>query len=217
MQSINMEFVQNLLASFKELQAAYEALQKRMAEFEAMATAKFEAYEAELAKKDAVIASLQATIAKQEAELERYREKDKTNSSNSHMPPSKDKTKSAHKDKKARDKSAKKQGAQPGHKGSGLSLPTHYDRLETSTLTPIPCHGCPERFTCSSLACSRVRETRYEVDIAIQEKMKRRATPGVWWNGWQNTRTKYAYFSPTSLCPLTTTRRNATSGRSKQR
>lgn len=168
MQSMNMEFVQNLLASFKELQAAYEALQKRMAEFEAMATAKFEAYEAELAKKDAVIASLQATIAKQEAELERYREKDKTNSSNSHMPPSKDKTKSAHKDKKARDKSAKKQGAQPGHKGSGLSLPTHYDRLETSTLTPIPCHGCPERFTCSSLACSRVRETRYEVDIAIQ-------------------------------------------------
>ena len=82
MQSINMEFVQNLLASFKELQAAYEALQKRMAEFEAMATAKFEAYEAELAKKDAVIASLQATIAKQEAELERYREKDKELSRN---------------------------------------------------------------------------------------------------------------------------------------
>ncbi len=46
MQSINMEFVQNLLISFKELQASYDALQKHMAVFEAMATVKFEAYEA---------------------------------------------------------------------------------------------------------------------------------------------------------------------------
>ena len=74
MQSIDMEFVQNLLASFQELQRSHAALQKRMADFEAMATAKFEAYEAELAKKDAVVASLRAKIAKLEAELERYRE-----------------------------------------------------------------------------------------------------------------------------------------------
>ena len=93
MQSIDMEFVKNLLTSFQELQRSHAALQKRMADFEAMVAAKFEAYEAEIARKDAVIASLRATIAKQEAELERYREKDKTNSSNSGMPPSKDKTK----------------------------------------------------------------------------------------------------------------------------
>ena len=168
MQSIDMEFVQNLLASFQELQRSYSALQKRMAEFEAMAAARFEAYEAELAKKDAVIASLRAIIAKQEAELERYRDKDKTNSNNSHMSPSKDKTKAVHKEKKSKGKSAKKQGAQPGHKGSGLSLPSHYDREEISSLTPKPCQGCPARFVCSGLSCSRVRETRYEVDVTVQ-------------------------------------------------
>ena len=141
MQSIDMEFAKNLLASFQELQRSHAALQKRMAEFESMAAAKFEAYEAELAKKDAVIASLRTTIARQEAELERYRDKDKTNSNNSHMSPSKDKTKAAHKEKRSKDKSAKKQGAQPGHKGSGLSLPSHYDREEISFLTPKPCRA----------------------------------------------------------------------------
>lgn len=168
MQSIDMEFVKNLLASFQELQRSHAALQKRMADFEAMVAAKFEAYETEIARKDAVIASLRATIAKQEAELERYREKDKTNSSNSGMPPSQDKTKAAHKGKKSRDKSGKKQGAQPGHKGSGLSLPPHYDREEVSSLIPRPCQNCPARFLCSGLDCSRVRETRYEVDVMVQ-------------------------------------------------
>lgn len=168
MQSIDMGFVQNLLASFQALQRSYEALQKRMAEFEATAAAKFEAYEAEIAEKDAIIASLKATIAKLEAELERYREKDKTNSNNSHMSPSKDKTKAAHKAKKSKGTSARKQGAQPGHKGSGLSLPSHYDREEISSLTPKPCQGCPDRFRCSGLSCSRVRETRYEVDVTVQ-------------------------------------------------
>ena len=173
MQSIDMEFAKNLLASFQELQRSHAALQKRMAEFESMAAAKFEAYEAELAKKDAVIASLRTTIARQEAELERYRDKDKTNSNNSHMSPSKDKTKAAHKEKRSKDKSAKKQGAQPGHKGSGLSLPSHYDREEISFLTPKPCQGCPARFVCSSLSCSRVRETRYEVDVTVQVVLHR--------------------------------------------
>ena len=121
MQSIDMEFVQNLLVSYKELQASYEKLQERMAAFEAMATAKFEAYEEEIAIRDAKIAKLEATVAKLTAELERYREKEKTNSSNSHMPPSSDKTKSAHKNNKHKGKSGRKQGAQPGHEGSGLS------------------------------------------------------------------------------------------------
>jgi uncharacterized coiled-coil protein SlyX len=93
MESINVEFVQNLLASYKELQESYYALQNRMAAFEGMATAKFEAYEAELAEKDAVIASLKSEVAVLTKKLERYREKDKTNSRNSHMPPSSDKTK----------------------------------------------------------------------------------------------------------------------------
>ena len=168
MQSIDMEFVQNLLASFQELQRSYEALQKRMANFEAMAAAKFESYEAEIAKRDAIITSLKATIAKQEAVLAKYREKDKTNSSNSNMPPSQDKTKAAHKGRNSRGKSAKKQGAQPGHEGSGLPLPPHYDREEISSLTPKPCQSCPARFLCSGLACSRVRETRYEVDVTVQ-------------------------------------------------
>lgn len=167
MKSIDMEFVQNLLASYQELQRSYAALQKRVADFEAMATAKLEAYEAELAKKDAVIASLRAAIARLESELARYREKDKTNSGNSGMPPSKDVTKAAHKGK-SRNKSGKKQGAQPGHKGSGLSLPKHYDREEISCLTPKPCQGCTARLLCSGLSCSRVRETRYEVDITVQ-------------------------------------------------
>ena len=57
MESINVEFVQNLLASYKELQESYYALQNRMAAFEAMASAKFEDYEAKLAEKDTVIAS----------------------------------------------------------------------------------------------------------------------------------------------------------------
>ena len=110
-----------MLTSFQELQCSHTALQKRMADFEAMTTAKFEAYEAELAKKDAIIASLRAKIAKLEAELEKYREKDKTNSGNVSMPPSKDKTKTAHKGK-TREKSSKKQVAQLGHKGAGLSF-----------------------------------------------------------------------------------------------
>ena len=167
MQSIDMAFVQNLLVSFQELQRSHADLQKRMAEFEAKAAAKFEAYEAKIAEKDATIASLKATIAKQEAELEKYREKDKTNSANSGMSPSKDVTKAANKGK-SKNKSGKKQGAQPGHEGSGLSLPSHYDREEISSLTPKPCQGCPARFLCSGLSCSRVRETRYEVDVTVQ-------------------------------------------------
>ena len=167
MQTIDAKFVQNLLVSYQELQGSYAVLQKRVADFEAMAATKFEAYEAELAKKDAVIASLKATIAEQEAKLERYREKEKTNSGNSGLPPSKDMTKAAHKGK-TREKSGKKQGAQPGHKGSGLSLPSHYDREEISSLTPKPCQGCPARILCSGLSCAHVRETRYEVDVTVQ-------------------------------------------------
>ena len=144
MESINVEFVQNLLASYKELQESYYALQNRMAAFEAMATAKFEAYEAELAEKDAVIASLKSEVAVLTKKLERYREKDKTNSRNSHMPPSSDKTKSAHKNTH-KNTSGRKPGAQQGHKGSGMSLPAHYDRQEITSLTPKPCQSCPIR------------------------------------------------------------------------
>ena len=36
MQTINARFVQNLLASYQELQGSYAALQKRMVDFEAM-------------------------------------------------------------------------------------------------------------------------------------------------------------------------------------
>ena len=167
MESINVEFVQNLLASYKELQESYYALQNRMAAFEAMATAKFEAYEAELAEKDAVIASLKSEVAVLTKKLERYREKDKTNSRNSHMPPSSDKTKSAHKNTQ-KNTSGRKPGAQKGHKGSGMSLPAHYDRQEITSLTPKPCQSCPIRFVCSGLACSRVSEVRHEVDVVVQ-------------------------------------------------
>ena len=52
--------------------------------------------------------------------------------------------------------------------GSGLSLPSHYDREEISSLIPKPCKNCPARFVCSGLTCSRVSETRYEVDVVVQ-------------------------------------------------
>lgn len=156
MESINVEFVQNLLASYKEIQESYYALQNRMAAFEAMASAKFEDYEAKLAEKDTVIASLKSEVADLTKKLERYREKDKTNS---HMSPSSDKTKSAHKNTH-KNTSGRKPGAQQGHKGSGMSLPAPYDRQEITSLTPKPCQSCPIRFVCSSLACARVSAVR---------------------------------------------------------
>ncbi|MBP5169574.1 MAG: hypothetical protein ILP14_10315, partial [Oscillospiraceae bacterium] len=115
-----------------------------------------------IAKKDAQIEVLTAEIAKLTAQIEELTHK--KNSNNSSKPPSEERL-----DKPAprslRGKSGKKQGGQPGHKGTGLKLGREPDQIEEHV--PEKCKSCPQFGQCKMKCC----DTRYEYEIYVETKL----------------------------------------------
>ena len=115
-----------------------------------------------LAAKDAQIAALTEKIAELTAKLDEKNHK--KNSGNSSTPPSNDRfDKPA--PKSLREKSGRKPGGQPGHKGKGMKL----DREPDEVVPHIPekCQGCPKACLCTMKCC----ETRYEYEAVVQTKL----------------------------------------------
>jgi transposase len=101
----------------------------------------------------AQIAELTAQIAELKARLSQ-------NSSNSSKPPS---ATPYSKPKSLREKSGKKPGGQPGHKGHGMRLPHEPD--QTITLEAEKCAGCGADLQDVE---SRVINTRYKIDFEVK-------------------------------------------------
>lgn len=115
-----------------------------------------------LRDKDKQIVALTEKVAELAAKLEEKNHK--KNSGNSSTPPSNDRF-----DKPAprslREKSGRKPGGQPGHKGKGMKL----DREPDDIIHHIParCHGCPKAALCTMKSC----ETRYEYEAVVETKL----------------------------------------------
>ncbi len=105
--------------------------------------------------------ALRAENAALRAENAKFKEMLGKNSRNSSKPPSSDGY-SKPAPKSQRQPSGRKQGAQPGHPGKGLSI----DRKADTTVLHLPqgCKGCPQQDAC--LAKSKT-ETRTEIDIQL--------------------------------------------------
>ena len=115
-----------------------------------------------LAAKDAQIAALTEKIAELTAILNEKNHK--KNSGNSSTPPSNDRfDKPA--PKSLREKSGRKPGGQPGHKGKGMKLNREPD--EVVPHIPEKCQGCPKACLCTMKCC----ETRYEYEAVVQTKL----------------------------------------------
>jgi len=86
-------------------------------------------------------------------------------SHNSSKPPSSDGYMKKPAPKSLRQSSGKKQGGQPGHKGSGMKI----ERLPDETIQHYPpaCVSCPRRGECQA----RLAEKRYEYDIVVHSKL----------------------------------------------
>ena len=115
-----------------------------------------------LAEKDAQIAALTEKIAELTAKLDEKNHK--KNSGNSSTPPSNDRFDKPT-PKSLREKSGRKPGGQPGHKGKGMKL----DREPDEVVPHIPdkCQGCPKACLCTMKCC----ETRYEYEAVVQTKL----------------------------------------------
>lgn len=120
-------------------------------------------------EKDAEIAKLIEEVGKLTAQVAELTEKieeltHKKNSNNSSKPPSEERL-----DKPAprslRGKSDKKQGGQPGHKGTGMKVDRNPDVVEE--YIPEKCKACPHRSQCSMKCC----DTRYEYDVHVETKL----------------------------------------------
>ena len=95
-----------------------------------------------MAAKDAQIAALTEQVAKLTARIEELTHK--KNSNNSSKPPSEERLEKPA-PKSLRGKSGKKQGGQPGHKGTGMKL-RNPDKTEEHI--PDKCKGCPQFGQC---------------------------------------------------------------------
>ena len=115
-----------------------------------------------IAAKDAQIAVLTEKIAELTARLEEKNHK--KNSGNSSTPPSNDRFEKPA-PRSLREKSGRKPGGQPGHKGNGMKL----DRKPDQIILHIPerCQGCPKATLCTMKCC----ETRYEYEAVVQTKL----------------------------------------------
>lgn len=111
------------------------------------------------------ISALTETIKLLSEENARLREQINKNSNNSSKPPSSDGFNKPN-PKSLRKPSGKKQGAQKGHEGKGLSITQSPD--ETIRHIPSKCTGCSNAGKCTSCG---ITETRYEVDIRIDTKV----------------------------------------------
>ena len=114
------------------------------------------------AAKDAQIAALTEQVARLTAQIEELTHK--KNSNNSSKPPSEGRL-----DKPApkslRGKSGKKQGGQPGHKGTGMKVKREPDRVEEHI--PEKCKSCPQFGQCKMKCC----DTRYEYEVQVETKL----------------------------------------------
>lgn len=86
-------------------------------------------------------------------------------SHNSSKPPSSDGYSKKPAPKSLRKPSGKKQGGQPGHKGSGMKIERMPD--ETIRHYPSACGSCPHGEECHA----RIVERRYEYDIVVDSKL----------------------------------------------
>ena len=96
-----------------------------------------------IAKKDAQIQALTEEIAKLTARIEELTHR--KNSNNSSKPPSEDRLEKPA-PKSLRGKTGKKQGGQPGHKGTGMKLDREPDQIEEHV--PGRCKSCPQLDRC---------------------------------------------------------------------
>ena len=110
--------------------------------------------------KDAQNAALTEQVAKLTAQIEELTARieeltHKKNSNNSSKPPSEGRLEKPA-PKSLRGKSGKKQGGQPGHKGTGMKIDRKPDQIEQ--YVPDKCKSCPRFGQCKMKCC----DTRYE-------------------------------------------------------
>lgn len=86
-------------------------------------------------------------------------------SHNSSKPPSSDGYRKKPAPKSLRKTSGKKQGGQPGHKGSSMKITQEPDRIVQHY--PASCQGCPYAGKCKARVC----EGRYEIDIIVRRNV----------------------------------------------
>jgi cell division protein FtsB len=123
----------------KQLRAENRELKARLSNLEATMEAKIEAAVAKAVQKATApllleLASKDEKIAKLEAEVERLKAQINKNSGNSSKPPSQDGLK---KIPNSREKSKRKSGGQPGHRGSYMELPRNLDELVEKGLAQL--------------------------------------------------------------------------------
>ena len=115
-----------------------------------------------IATKDAQIAALTEQVAKLTARIEELTHK--KNSNNSSKPPSEGRLEKPA-PKSLRGKTGKKQGGQPGHKGTGMKLDRDPDHIEEHV--PDRCKSCPQFGQCKMKCC----DTRYEYEIQVETNL----------------------------------------------
>ena len=115
-----------------------------------------------IATKDAQIAALSEQITKLTAQIEELTHK--KNSNNSSKPPSEERLEKPA-PRSLRGKSGKKQGGQPGHKGSGMKLKRTPDKVEEHI--PEQCKKCPRIGQCKMKCC----DTRYEYEVHVETNL----------------------------------------------
>lgn len=86
----------------------------------------------------------------------------------SSKPPSSDGLKKQNLNTSLREKSHKKQGAQPGHDGIRMIITGEPDHV--TDLIPAPCQKCPQWQKYKGTACNV--ERRYQVDIVIRQTLE---------------------------------------------
>ena len=111
------------------------------------------------------INKLTDTVATLSIENAALKEQLNKNSKNSSKPPSSDGFKKPS-PKSLRKPTGKKQGAQEGHEGKGLSITQVPDEIIQHI--PSKCIGCLNVGTCTSCG---ITDTRYEVDIRVDSKV----------------------------------------------
>jgi len=114
------------------------------------------------AAKDAQITALTEQVAKLTAQIEELTHK--KNSNNSSKPPSEGRLEKPA-PRSLRVKSGKKQGGQPGHKGTGMKLGREPDHVEEHI--PEKCKSCPQVGQCKMKCC----DTRYEYELHVETKL----------------------------------------------
>ena len=132
---------------------------------------RIEVLEREIAARDGIIAERDAIIAAQALKIKELEEKLNKNSQNSSKPPSSDGYKRP-RPVSNREKTGKKPGAQPGHKGNGLKMPDP-DVIQDVAHIPEKCLGCPNLGKCKKVDTSPIRN---EVDVEIQVVLRRHYT-----------------------------------------